>query len=165
MTEAVHDYFKAQKKDSIYFMALGFVSLALAIFFLSKANAYFNGMAYVLLASGFVELISGMTVYARCEMDRISVSYFIQKDFELIQQREIPRMELLIKEYAIFWKAEVGCIVLGLVLWMLCGPMSLGKGIGLALIVQALVLLVFDYMSLQRGANYLNFLQSLKPQS
>ena len=165
MTDAVHDYFKAQKKDSIYFVAVGFVSLALAIFFLSKRNAYYNGMSYVLLVSGFIELISGMTVHARCDMDRISVSYFIRKDFELILEREIPRMQLLLKEHTIFLKAEIGGIALGLILWMLSNPMSLGKGIGLALIVQALILLVFDYLSLQRGATYLNFLQSLKPQS
>lgn len=165
MTDAVHDYFKAQKKDGVYFVALGFLSLALAIFFLNKGSAYYTGMAYVLLALGLVELISGMTLYARCDMDRISVSYFVQKDFEQIHRHEIPRMELLLKEYAIFWKVEIGFVVLGLILWMFSGPMSLGKGIGLALIVQALILLVFDYLSLQRGANYLNFLQSLKPQS
>lgn len=165
MADAVEDFFKAQKKDSLYWISLGFLSLALTVFFLLKGRPYFNGLAYVLIATGSIQLIAGMTVYLRSDADRMSVGYFIQKDFELITLKEIPRMKLLLKEYAIFWKAELACVGLGLLLSMSCAPMSLGKGIGFALTVQALVMLVLDYLAVQRTQTYLNFLQSLRPES
>lgn len=165
MTDVVYDYFKAQKRDSIYWIALGMLSIALTVFFVSKRQPYYNGLAYVFFATGLIQIITGMTVYLRSDMDRISVSYFIQKDFQLIGEREIPRIELLMKEYAIFWKVEIGCIALGLLLWMFCNPSSLGNGIGIGLTVQAVVLLVLDYLAQNRVQIYRDFLHSLKPQS
>lgn len=165
MAEAVYEYFKAHKKDSLYYIALGFVSLSLAVFFLSKGHPYFNGLAYVLVTTGLMQLTSGMTHFLRSDMDRVSVAYFIEKDIERISDREIPRMKLLVKEHVIFCKVEMGCVVLGLLFWTMCSPVSLGKGIGLALTVQATVMLVFDYLVIQRANVYLNFLQSLKPKS
>ena len=56
---------------------------------------------------------------------------------------------------------EMGCIVLGLLLFLFCQPLTLGKGIGMGLLIQASVLLILDYFAEQRGKVYLNLLKSL----
>ncbi|WP_309640968.1 hypothetical protein [Flavobacterium sp.] len=161
MTDSVLHYFKAEKKDSIYAIFLGLFSVVLTICFLIKGHPFYNGMSYAFIAIGLIQLVAGTTVYLRSDMDIVSIDYFIHKDMNIIKEKEIPRMELIMKNFAVYRKAAIVCITLGLLLWLCCQPLTLGKGIGIGLTIQSTIMLILDYLAEQRGKVYLNFLQSL----
>lgn len=162
MVEAVFHYFKAEKKESLFWIVIGVVSVLLTFYFLlTKNHPYYNGLAYVLIAIGLIQLVHGISIFKKGNMNLVSVDYFIQKDIESIKSKEIPRMEVEMKYLKIYSWIEMGCIILGLLLFLFCNPHTLGKGIGLGLLIQASILLILDYFAEQRGKVYLNFLKSL----
>ncbi|WP_298224097.1 hypothetical protein [Flavobacterium sp.] len=164
MVDSVYHYFKAEKKDSAYCIFMGLFSLVLMVYFLAKGTPFYNGISYAFAAIGVIQLVVGGMVYLRSDMDIVSISYFIQKDFDMIKDKEIPRMEMHVKNLALYFKAEIGCIALGLMLWFFCPSLSLGKGIGIGLVIQSSMMCFLDYLAEQRGKVYLDFLKSLLKQ-
>jgi len=162
MVEAVFHYFKAEKKESLFWIGIGVVSVLLTFYFLLiKSHPYYNGLAYVLITIGVIQLVHGISAFKKGNLNMVSVDYFVQKDLDSIKSKEIPRMEVEMKHLTIYSWIEMGCIVLGLLLFLFCRPHTLGKGIGLGLLIQSSVLLILDYFAEQRGKVYLNFLKSL----
>ena len=164
MINSVFDYFKVEKKHSVYCIVLGLLSVLLTIIFLVISEPLYNGIAYSLFAFGMIQLVIGINVYLRCDMDSVSVDHFVHKDFNYLKGHEIPRMELEIKNLIVYSYAEIGCIALGLLLWLYCNPLTLAKGIGIGLVIQSTIMLVVDFLAEQRGRVYLNFLKSLLKQ-
>ena len=161
MIDSVLYYFKAEKKASIYCIVVGLFSIALTIYFLLKGQPFYNGLSYALISVGLIQLIAGATIYFRSDMDVARVDYFIQKDFDIIKEKEIPRMDFQLKNLAIYRKVEIIFFVLGLMLWFSCKSLTLGKGIGIGLTIQSLIMFIFDYLAEQRGKVYFNFLKSI----
>jgi hypothetical protein len=162
MVEAVFHYFKAEKKESLFWIGIGVVSVLLTFYFLLiKSHPYYNGLAYVLITIGVIQLVHGISAFKKGNLNMVSVDYFVQKDLDSIKSKEIPRMEVEMKHLTIYSWIEMGCIILGLLLFLFCRPFTLGKGIGMGLLIQASVLLILDYFAEQRGKEYLNFLKSL----
>lgn len=162
MVEAVFHYFKAERRESLIWIGIGVVSVLLTFYFLlTKSHPFYNGLAYVLITIGLIQLVHGISAFKKVNLNMVGVDYFIQKDLNSIKTNEIPRMELEMRYLTIYSWIEMGCIVLGLFLFLFCQPLTLGKGIGMGLLIQASVLLILDYFAEQRGKVYLNFLKSL----
>ncbi len=165
MVYSVFDYFKAEKKHSVYCIVLGLISVMLTIIFLAQSEPFYNGVAYSLVAVGVIQLVIGVNIYLRSDLDSVGVDHFMHKDFNFIKDQEIPRMELQIKNLIVYSYVEIGCIALGLLLWLYCNPLTLSKGVGIGLVIQSSVMLVIDFLAEQRGKIYLNFLKSLLKQA
>ena len=112
-------------------------------------------------AFGLVQLVVGITVYMRCDLDTVRVSHFIEKEIKSINDYEIPRMELVMKNFLIYSWAEIALIAVGVVLFLFFESKSFGNGVGMGLIIQSSITLVLDYLAEKRGKVYLNYLMSL----
>lgn len=160
--DSVAQYFREEKKESGYYVFLGFVTCLIAILFLFlKKQLFYNAISYVFFAFGFVQLVVGSTVYLRCDLDTVRVSHFIEKEMKSINDYEIPRMELAMKNFLVYSWVEIALIVVGIELFLLFEYNSFANGIGTGLVIQSSTMFVLDSLAEKRGKVYLNYLISL----
>ena len=86
---------------------------------------------------------------------------YIERDRKNIDDYEIPRMEVAIKNFVIYRRVESVLILLGLILLLSFPQKSITCGLGLGLTIQSSVMLLWDYLAEKRGSDYLKYLKSL----
>ena len=158
----IYKYFIAEKQESLLFLIVGAVAIILSIifwFFIKTNPAFFKGLAIPLLAIGLIQTVVGYTVYNRSDKQKMDVAYNIGiEPAGYIKQTEIPRMEKVMKNFVIYRWIEIVFIITGLVLIFLfrSNPdKSFWYGFGLALVIQAVIMLGADYFAEQRGKVYI----------
>ncbi len=160
--ESVTQYFMAEKKESVYFVAIGFLMCMLSLFYLFiKKEPYYNGISYAFVSIGLIQLVVGMSIFLRSDIDNVRVNYSIQKDLIAIKKEEIPRMKTVMTNFVIYRWVEIALIFISLFLIFFFASKTIGKGIGIGLLIQSSIMLLLDYFAEQRGKIYLDFLTSL----
>jgi hypothetical protein len=160
--ENISKYFNAEKAESLLFVAVGLVALALATYFLIKIkHPYFTGMAYPLVAIALIQLVVGGSVYVRSPKDIERVQTIVKQTPSKIKLEEIPRMEVVMKNFVLYRWIELGLLLTGIALFLLSGPSTLWKGVGIGLSIQAGFMLLLDFFAESRGRVYLDFLRGL----
>ena len=74
---------------------------------------------------------------------------------------EIPRMETVMKNFAVYRWIEIALATVGIILILTQFLGSMSQGIGTGLFIQSLLMLVADYFAMKRGQQYLDWLQEL----
>ncbi|MEY3245836.1 MAG: hypothetical protein RL253_993 [Bacteroidota bacterium] len=98
--EQITKYFNAEKSESIIFVLVGFVAILLSSYFLIKLKQpFYNGMAFSLIAIALIQLTVGSSVYLRSSKDIERVNQIVKTDKSKIQSEEIPRMEVVMKNF------------------------------------------------------------------
>jgi multidrug transporter EmrE-like cation transporter len=160
--EQISKYFNAEKSESLLFILVGVAAILLsAYFFVKVKEPFYNGMAYSLIAIALIQLTVGGSVYFRSPHDIIRVNQIVQTEVSKIQTEEIPRMETVMKNFVLYRWVEIACVIVGLFMFFYCEPMTLSKGIGLGLAIQAIFMLLLDYFAENRGKVYLDYLQNI----
>jgi multidrug transporter EmrE-like cation transporter len=160
--EQISKYFNAEKSESLLFVVVGVVAILLsAYFFIKVKQPFYNGMAYSLIAIAIIQLIVGGEVYFRSPKDITRVNQIVQTETIKIQTEEIPRMEIVMKKFVLYRWIEIGCLLIGVLMFFYFPPMTLLKGVGIGLAIQAGFMLLLDYFAEERGEIYLNYLQSI----
>lgn len=75
---------------------------------------------------------------------------------------ELSRMEKVIRSFKLIKKIEIAIFLLGLLLVILFWRQDLIKGIALGLILQGVIMYIFDDVAESRGEIYMDFLKSIK---
>ena len=160
--EFIKIYFTEEKIESLFFIFLGFIAVSLAFIFLFIIKySFYNGLAYPLLVIGIVQLTVGTSVFFRTESDIKRVEHMMQNERELIEQKELPRMEIVMKNFLIYKWIEIGLVVLSLFLliYFRSSNQVFWKGIGLGLLIQATIMLSLDVIAEKRGQTYIDELK------
>jgi len=161
--EQVSKYFNSEKYESVIFILVGIIAISFATYFLVKIKQpFFSGMAYPLMAVALIQIVVGSSVYFRSPKDIVRVDKIVQADKPKIQSEEIPRMEVVMKNFVIYRWVEIALILVGIIMFFFFQPMSILKGIGLGLFIQASFMLLLDFFAESRGKTYLEFLLTLK---
>jgi hypothetical protein len=106
--EQIIKYFNAAKFESIIFVLVGFVaSLLSAYFFIKVKQPFYNGITFSLIAIALIQLIVGSSGYLRSPKDIIRVTQIMQTDKSKIQAEEIPRMNVVMKNFALYKWVEI----------------------------------------------------------
>lgn len=157
----IHKYFLAEKQESFVFLIIGGVSVIAAIvffFFIKNNPSFFKGAALPLLVIGLVQLAAGYTVYSRTDKQRMDVAYKMgMEPVRYTQSDELPRMQQVMKRFAIFRWVEILCFVGGLLLVFLLRKQpekAFWYGLGLALAIQAAITFTADTVAERRGETY-----------
>jgi hypothetical protein len=159
---SIEKYFNAEKYESLLFVLVGLTAIGFAIYFLSKLNLpFYKGMAYPLIAVALIQLVVGTSVYFRSPKDIERVNAIVQTEKAKIQSQEIPRMEVVMKNFVLYRWVEIVLILLGIGLFFYFPSASFWRGIGLGLAIQASFMLFLDYFAESRGEVYLTFLRQL----
>jgi hypothetical protein len=160
----IEKYFLAEKQESFMFLVLGIAAIlaAISFYFLLKSS-FFKGAVIPLLVVGLIELIVGYTVYKRSDDDRIRNVYAYDMNPGELKEKEIPRMKKVNRNFVIYRWVELVLLVTGLILSMVYGQnpgRSFWYGFGIALSLQAGIMLAGDYFSEKRALQYTRGLQS-----
>lgn len=162
--DAIIHYFAEEKITGIFITILGVLSLLLACIFLFVIKySFFKGMAIPLLTIGMMQLVAGGFIYLRTPKDIIRVENMVRLDPQKIITQELPRMQKVMDNFIIYRLIEMCLIALGLFLFIRYynSTQSFWKGFGLALVIQATILLTADWVAQQRGKEYVNYLITL----
>lgn len=160
----IEKYFLAEKQESLLFIIVGIAAIVAAIsFFFLLKSSFFKGAALPLLFVGIIELVVGYTVFKRSDDDRVRNVYAYDMNPSELRDKEIPRMETVNRNFVIYRWVELAFLVTGIILSMVFGQnpgRTFWYGFGIALSLQAGILLVADYFAEKRALMYTKGLQS-----
>lgn len=154
----IEKYFVAEKQESFLFLVIGVIAILMAIAFLVfvKTNFY-KGAAVPLIVIGLVQAIVGYTVYARSDSDRIRNAYAFDMSPQDLKQKELPRMQIVVKKFAIYRWVEILLALVGLALIIFFRnrpDQSFWFGVGATLTIQALLMFGGDFVAESRAKDY-----------
>jgi ABC-type xylose transport system permease subunit len=154
----------AEKQESLLFLAIGVIGIIVAIVFIFFLKApFYKGIAIPLIILGALLGIVGFTVYKRSDADRIRNVYAYDLRPGDLKEKELPRMEKVMKNFVLYRYIEIALVIAGVVLFWYFRTNEtryFWKGIGMGLAVMALLALFADYFAEKRGKTYIDGLQS-----
>ena len=164
----IYKYFIAEKQESLLFLIIGIVAILLAVlfwFFIKSNPSFFKGAAIPLLAIGLIQIVVGYTVYSRTDKQKAGIAYNIGiEPVSFVKQTELPRMEKVMTSFVVYRWVEIAFIITGLILiflFRLNPDKSFWYGLGMALAIQAIIMLGADYFAEKRGKVYREELEKI----
>jgi hypothetical protein len=155
-------YFTAEKHGGFLLIALAAASLALAVY-LFAAKSPFAAMAWPLLVLGGLEVVIGGSVASRAASQIAELEVGLQAKRAVTVIGEVERMARVNTTFEIVKRVEIALIALSLLfLFVRPAPETLGA-IGLGILLQCAVLLVFDTFAHHRALHYVEWLIALPP--
>lgn len=157
-------YFIAEKQESLLFVIIGIVAIVVGVIFLVMMKTpLYKGIAIPIIAIGLIQGIVGFTVYARSDAQRKDIVYKMDLNPGAIKDAEIPRMETVMKNFAIYRWVEIILLIVGIALVLVYknnNAKQLLFGVGIGLAIQSTIMLGADYFAEKRGGDYLRGLQA-----
>lgn len=164
----IYKYFTGEKQESLLFLIVGIAAVLIAVafwFFIKSNPSFYKGAAIPLLAIGLVQIIVGYSVYAKTDKQKATIAYNIGiEPAAFVKQTEMPRMKTVMKNFVFYRWVEIAFIIAGLVLIFLYKSnvdKAFWYGLGLALTIQAAIMLGADYFAENRGEVYVNELKKV----
>ncbi len=160
----IEKYFLAEKQESLLFISIGIIAVLLAILgWLYFKTAFWKGASIPFLAIALLQIIVGYTVYSRSDEQRVDMVYSLDMNPDQLTKVELPRMEVVNKNFVIYRWIEIVLVLVGMGLYVYFRentPQEFWKGFGFALCLQALLMLGADYFAEQRAHEYTAALSS-----
>lgn len=161
-------YFNAEKSMGLLFTLVGVATIILAavLFFVVKTS-FWKGASAPLLLGALLQLIAGYTIYSRSDAQRIDIVYKIDLNPAALQEHEIPRMEKVMKNFSRLRFIEMALLLAGSFLFFYLRKnmaQQFWAGFGIALALQAAVMLAADSLAAKRGTAYLTVLKQVLTQ-
>jgi drug/metabolite transporter (DMT)-like permease len=155
----IEKYFNAEKAESLLFLGIGIAGIITAlVFFFYLTTGFYKGAAIPLTVIGLLLGVVGYTIYARSDSDRIRNVYAYDMNPGELKEKEIPRMEVVIKSFVVYRYTEIVLAFLGICLFFFFKS-NLEKqfwaGLGIGLFAMAILALGADYFAEKRGHVYL----------
>lgn len=157
MIEKMSIYFTGEKQESLLFIAVGILSIAVAAWLFIQSHRL-NSMALPLVAVALIQLIVGGSVYFRTGNQ---LSMLAKQSVEAPNQfkaEELKRMEVVMKNFTLYKWIEISLIFVGVGLILVFKNSDLAVGIGAGLVLQSAFMLCLDMFAEARGQDYLEIL-------
>lgn len=160
----IEKYFIAEKQESLLFVMLGIAAIVIALMGLFYWKTQFwKGASIPLILIAVIQIIVGYTVYARSDKQRSDLVYAFDMDPLKLQNEEVPRMEAVNKNFITYRWIEIILFVAGIALALVyrTNPdKQLIFGVGVALAIEAALMLGADFMAEKRARSYSSELKS-----
>ncbi|POY34766.1 hypothetical protein C3K47_18710 [Solitalea longa] len=151
----IRSYFEAEKSATFIIMIIGLLAVITAIVFFFLKTKLFVGTAIPLLVFGAIEVAIGYTVYAQTDKQTSDVIYSFDMNPDYLKNKELPRIQKVNSNFKVIMYVEIGLLLLSLVLvWLNYSKQNFWLGIGLGLLLQGLILFVFDQIAERRARIY-----------
>jgi hypothetical protein len=155
-------YFTAERQGGLLLVALAIGSAALASY-LFATRSLFSALAWPVLVLGGLELVIGITIAGRTPSQVAELETGLQHTRTQTITSEIERMARVNNTFVVVKKVEIALIAVSLLFLIVRpAPATLGA-IGLGLVLQSAVLLVFDTFAHHRAVHYVEWLIALPP--
>jgi len=160
----IEKYFIAEKQESLLFLGIGVAGIILALlFWVVLKSPLYKGTAVPLVLVGLLLGVVGYTVYMRSDSDRIRNVYAYDMNPNELKEKELPRMQVIMKNFIIYRYTEIGLAVIGFLMYLYFRNNSANQfwsGFGIGLFCMAILALGADYFAEKRGHVYMNGLES-----
>jgi len=160
----IEKYFTGEKQESLLFLIIGIAAITTAVvFFFFLKTSFYKGAAIPLFLVGLLMGGIGYTVYKRSDDDRIRNVYAYDMNPSQLKEKELPRMQTVMKNFVIYRWVEIFLFLVGVALYVYFIRVfnnDFWRGLGLALAVMALIALAADYFAERRGKVYTKGIQS-----
>jgi hypothetical protein len=159
---AITSYFQAERAESVVFVVAGLMALGMALWaWRVNRQPFWRGAAWPLALIAAIQITVGGTIWQRSPQDAARVQQIVTQDKARIAGEEIPRMQTVMRSFALYRWIEIGLLALGLALVAWSARASWRQGLGAGLAVQSGVMLVLDFFAEQRGEVYLAWLRGV----
>jgi hypothetical protein len=160
--EFIRNYFTAEKSESLIFMVMGVITITFSVYVLIKwGDSFYKGFAIPVILIGLIQLAVGSTVYFRTDKQVQDLESLFQKNKKAFIEGEIPRMEVVMKNFSLYKKVEVAFVVIGLVLIFMTSSKEFWLGVGAGMLLQGALMLTADIFAERRGTSYQQSLRSI----
>ena len=140
-------YFQGERLQCIIGLILASITIVISVYLLYLQKPVFKGFAYASLPLASFLVIICIAVIVRTPKDIERVTAFHQENSELIQTQELPRMQSVMKSFSIIKMVEIVVFCVGIFMAIFFWSNELVKGIALGLVVQGLLLYLFDHFA------------------
>jgi hypothetical protein len=152
------EYFTAERQGGFLLVAMAIAGFALAAV-LWRTQSAFLAMAWPLITLGIIEVIIGLVIALRTPGQVASLEEGLRTTPAATLSAEARRMSRINQNFHIIKVVEVAVIVLGLLLAVSLPPPGAWGAVGLGLLLEAAMLLVFDTFAHHRAQVYTLWLQ------
>jgi hypothetical protein len=154
----LHAYFSAERQAGLIAVLLGAASLAAALYFWS-ARTPFKAAAWPLIVIGLIEAGLGGALIVRTPGQVATLDAAFASEPQVAAAGERQRMARVNRVFRVIMAGELVLIVLGAcAVFFLRGRNDMWTAIGLAVLLEAAVLLAFDLFAEHRAHVYSNWL-------
>lgn len=154
-------YFSGEKLQCSIGILLGLLGIALSLYFIYSNKVVLKGMAFAFVPLSTLLLAICIGIVIRTPKDIRRVSNYYENEPSKMRTDELPRMEKVMRTFPIVKIIEMGFIISGVLLVSFFRANDLPMGVGIGLVIQGIMLYVFDHFAQARGKIYLEFLNSL----
>jgi hypothetical protein len=159
--DIVTTYFDAERGESMLFIAVGAVALAVSAWCLIVLRKpFFIGMAATLAVVAVLQAVVGVTIYQRSPKDTARVQQMLQSAPDQVKAEEVPRMRVVMRNFRIYLGVELALLILSLSVLAFAAQGGWLRGAAVGLALQALFTAVLDLAATRRGDAYLTWLLS-----
>ncbi len=153
-------YFNSERAGGLLFTIIGTLAIGVAIWSW-RHGSFWRGAAWPLAAVALIQISVGLSYWWRSPDDLQRVQHIVAHAQERIAGEEVPRMQAVLKSYAISLRIEMVVLAAGLALLIVASRGSGWQGAGVGLAVQAGLVLLLDSLAERRAQTYLEWLQAL----
>ena len=159
----IEKYFIAEKQEAFVFICVGVAAIVVAMLgLLLWKTQFWKGAAIPLILIALLQLIVGYTIYNRSDADRVRVVYALDMNPDDLKTKELPRMIKVNKSFVMYRYIHLALTIAGIVLLVVYKNNTEKQflyGIGIALLIQALIMLGVDFFAEKRALHYTKLLQ------
>jgi hypothetical protein len=160
MREQLVAYFAAEKSAAWILIAAGIAALAAAAALVAARSSY-RAMAWPLGLLALGELAIGGVLIARTDGQVAALLAQLARAPADLAIAELARMGPVMRNFAIIVVVELVLIGVGVGLTYVAGRRDVVFAVGVGLIAQASLLLVFDLFAVRRAERYVDLLRTV----
>jgi hypothetical protein len=158
MHDTLVNYFQGEKNAGIFLAVMSLAALGWA--FYARSDADLRGMFWPVALVGFLQLAIGVGLAAKTPAQVGALEAQLASTPDAFYAAERPRMERVQRNFLVIEVVEVALIAAGLALALVMKSRLAWWGVGMGVVLQASVMLVFDLMAERRGEVYFTALTS-----
>ena len=149
----IDSYFGAEKLESLLFIVVGALAIALALVLLRRRSSL-RGMAIPLIAVALIQLVVGGTVYLRSDAQAAQLQQQARDAPAEFKRAETARMKTVIANFELYRSIEIGLLALGMAIVVLLRNREFWFAFGLGLVLQSGFMLALDHFAEARAHDY-----------
>ena len=157
MINNLGSYFAAEKQESVIFISVGILAIAVSIWLWINGHRL-KSMAYPLVIIGLMQMAVGSTIFFRTDSQVSALSTQLQQNPTAMRVEESARMETVMKNFSIYKAIEMILLITGVGIIIFLQQKDVAAVIGIGLILQSAITLTLDIFAEARSADYMSAL-------
>jgi hypothetical protein len=158
----IDHYFGAEKLQSVLFIIVGALAIALALALLRRRSRL-RGMVIPLIAAALIQWVAGATVYLRSDARIAHLQQQARAAPAVFQSEESARMKTVIANFERCRQIEIAVLALGMAIVVLLRNREFWFAFGLGLVLQSGFMLTLDRFAEARAHQYVKAVMDHRP--